>query len=66
MKICYSFINGSTALCWALASFQFRNLFCTQTVGLLGRVEALACIGKLWPVKPIIDQLTNFMELSPS
>jgi hypothetical protein len=31
----HSFINGSTALCWALASFVISF---TQSVGLLGRV----------------------------
>jgi hypothetical protein len=32
-----SFINGCTALCWALASFSVSYLFFTQTVGILGR-----------------------------
>jgi hypothetical protein len=34
----YLFINGSTALFWALASFFNFVMFFTQTVGLLGRL----------------------------
>jgi hypothetical protein len=36
-RVINSFINGSTALCWALASSSVSSSFFTQTVGLLGR-----------------------------
>jgi hypothetical protein len=36
----FSFINGSTALCWALVSSSVSLITFTQTVGILGRVTS--------------------------